>query len=999
LFRIVVDTREQQEYAFRSPTVRRKLDVGDYSVDTLEDRVTVERKTAEDFVHTVIRDRDRFRKELLKLAEYDRACVVVEAGLDDLLSGAYRSGAHPSSVVGAALSIIVDHGIPVYFCSDRQCARRKEDVSVVAVGGKRCMNNIPEELKTLRQWVCYRVEERNGVPTKIPYRTDKAGRGNAKTNDPATWHTFEDVVEAASKPRNRFDGIGCVLSESDPYVFIDLDHVVADGEIEPWAREIIGRVDSYTELSQSGTGVHIIAKASKPGPRCRTHGRPDFEIYDNVRLVVFTGKLWPDAPVEINDAQQAINEIYFEVFGENPRNVPPKETAKNARPVGMSDPVLIEKALSASNGEKFSRLWHGNIGDYNGDASAADMALCCMLAYWTDKDPVRIDRLFRESGLMRDKWDERRGEQTYGQITIDTAIGSTSKTYAGQADKRRARGQSRGHGASSDADAPHGPDGEPMNDLGNARRLVKKHGDAIRFCHDAGKWYCWDGRRWAKDETGEIVRKAKCVVDDMLRQAVALCKAAKSKSDDDALEAAKSFERHAVSSGNHTRIKAMIAQAESEPSIAILAADLDADHWAFNCANGTIDLRTGKLRQHNRADLISKISEVNYDPDARCPMWEKFIGEVFVSDDELVRFVHQACGYTLTGDTREQVFFILHGCGSNGKSTFITVLRDILGDYETKTTTDTLVEKNNSSNTNDVAALRGARLVSAIETSAGKRLAEALVKELTGQDAVTARFLYQEFFTFVPVFKLWLACNHVPVIQGQEEAIWRRIKLIPFTVQFRDADHPTGPYKDKALSEKLKSEHEGILAWLVRGCLDWQNGGLPTAKAVQAATGKLQQDMDVLGGFLDECCVFTRNAQTPAKDLYLAYCQWAERNGEKPLSQRWFSLRLSERGTCENYRTRSARYWHGIGLRTDQTDETSEPESEPVTLVTDVTLFPKESHARAHARARAREGTYIEHVSQASHASQDPKTETRTDGTECAVPNSDGLDWSNGVAF
>ena len=859
-------------------------------------------------------------------------------------------------------------------------------------------SHIPEELKSLRQWVCYRIEERDGTPTKIPYRTDKAGRGNARTNNPGTWHTFDEVVEAAAKPKNRFAGIGFVLSESDPYVFIDLDHVISEGAVEPWAAELVERVGSYTELSQSGSGIHIIARANKPGPRCRTAKHPKFEIYADRRLVVFTGKTLPGTPNTICDAQEAVAEVYRCVFGDNPENAPPRETVKNAKPVGMSDPVLVEKALSASNGEKFARLWHGNTGEYNNDASAADMALCCMLAYWTDKDPARMDRLFRESGLMRDKWDERRGAQTYGQITIEAANAKTGKTCTDHVGKRQSKSSARGSGSSSDADAPHGPDGEPMNDLGNARRLVKKHGDTIRFCHDAGKWYCWDGRRWAKDETSEIVRKAKCIVDDMLRQAVALCKAAESKSDDVALEAAKSFERHSVSSGNHTRIKAMIAQAESEPSIAILAAHLDTDHWAFNCANGTIDLRTGELRQHNRADLISKISEVNYDPDARCPMWDKFIGEVFVNDDELVRFVHQACGYTLTGDTREQVFFILHGCGSNGKSTFITVLRDILGDYETKTTTDTLVEKNNSSNTNDVAALRGARLVSAIETSAGKRLAEALVKELTGQDAVTARFLYQEFFTFLPVFKLWLACNHVPVIQGQEEAIWRRIKLIPFTVQFRDANHPTGPYKDKTLSEKLKSEHEGILAWLVRGCLDWQNGGLPMAKAVQAATGKLQQDMDVLGGFLDECCIFTRNAYTPAKDLYSAYCQWAERNGEKPLSQRWFGLRLSERGTCESFKTRKGKSWRGIGLLSSYSETADD--TEDVNLVNHVALFPKKSHACAGACAHACEETFDELTSQGAHGSQNQKdNETSTDGTECAVPNSDGLDWSNGVAF
>jgi putative DNA primase/helicase len=532
-----------------------------------------------------------------------------------------------------------------------------------------------------------------------------------------------------------------------------------------------------------------------------------------------------------------------------------------------------------------------------------------------------------------------------------------------------------------EVDITLGIDGEPLNDLGNARRLVKKHGDSVRFCYDAGKWYNWDGRRWSKDETGEIVRKAKDIVDAMFTQALAAKKKAENEADDEALEAAKTFERHAITSGNHRRIMSMISQAESEPGVPILANELDKDPWHFNCPNGTIDLRTGELRPHNRSDLISKICPIPYDPQAKCPTWERFLQEVFQSDEELIRFVHTASGYTLTGDTREQVFFILHGCGSNGKSTFIMALRDIFGDYETKTSTDTLIEKN-SNNTNDIAALRAARFVNAIETSAGKRLAEALVKELTGQDAVSARFLYQEFFTFVPVFKLWLACNHVPVIQGQDHGIWRRVRLVPFGVQFREPEEPIGPYKDKALPEKLKSEYEGILAWLVRGCLDWQNGGLPSAKAVRAATGKLQQDMDVLGGFLAECCVFQNSAEVSAKELYSSYCQWAEGNREKPLSQRWFGLRLSERGTCERIHRRTGWFWIGIRLV---------DESDPVTQVTDVTqdsrkfpLCAREDNASNDNSTGGPIETFQEIASQGSQESQD------TD---------DGLDWSGGVEF
>ncbi len=289
--------------------------------------------------------------------------------------------------------------------------------------------SIPQELKELRQWVCYRIEVRDGEKTKMPYSRDHGGRMRAKTNDSTTWLSYDDAVQMASMPLSGLDGIGFVVSANDPYVFIDLDHVVDDGVIEGWAQAIVDNVGSYTEFSQSGTGIHIVARAKKPGPRCKTAKHPRFEIYENVRLAVFTGKLVPAAVTEITDAQDAVNEVYVGVFGENPRNTPPTETTRNARPVGMSDPALVEKAMSAANGDKFGRLWNGNTGDYNGDDSAADMALCYMLAFWTQRDPARMDRLFRESGLMREKWDQRRGERTYGEMTIDAAVQQTTEVY------------------------------------------------------------------------------------------------------------------------------------------------------------------------------------------------------------------------------------------------------------------------------------------------------------------------------------------------------------------------------------------------------------------------------------------------------------------------------------------------------------------------------------------------------------------------------------------
>lgn len=471
-----------------------------------------------------------------------------------------------------------------------------------------------------------------------------------------------------------------------------------------------------------------------------------------------------------------------------------------------------------------------------------------------------------------------------------------------------------------------GPDGELLNDLGNARRLVKKFGDRIKYCSDGGYWIVWDGTRWAKDKTGGLVRMASSIVDDMSEESNRLLDSASS---DDDFRIARNYERHATQSGNHRRILAMISQSESTDGICVLAGDLDADPWLFNCANGTIDLRIGVLRPHNQANLITKISPVSFEPNATSPTWEKFISEVFQGDEELISFVQQAGGYTLTGDTREQVFFILYGLGSNGKSTLIEALREIMGDYQTKTQTDTLTEKRSPSSgpNNDIAALHGARFVSAIEANANRKLAESLVKELTGDDTVTARFLHKEFFEFKPQFKLWLACNHAPKIEGQDAGIWRRVRVIPFNVRFyRPEESATGPYRDGTLKDRLREEYSGVLSWLVQGCLDWQRYGLSSPESVMAATSEQRTTMDPLGGFFAEYCVINPKCQVQATELYQEYLKWSDATRERAMSQRWFGLRLAERGSFIKEQHRDGIYWIGIGLKSSF-DESNMPEN------------------------------------------------------------------------
>jgi putative DNA primase/helicase len=313
------------------------------------------------------------------------------------------------------------------------------------------------------------------------------------------------------------------------------------------------------------------------------------------------------------------------------------------------------------------------------------------------------------------------------------------------------------------------PDLPALTDLGNAQRLVKAEGKNIRYCYKTKSWYVWDDRKWAKDENGEIHRIAKRTVKCMLHEAANL--------DDERCKVLVSHEQKCESEG---RLNAMVNLARSEKGVSVQLVDFDADSLLFNCLNATIDLATGKPREHCRADLISKITPVEYAPNAECPTWLSFLDTVTENNSDLKDYLQRCVGYSLTGETREHALFLLCGTGANGKSTFLEVLRHIFGDYSQTADFSSFLVSNSQSVRNDLAKLNGARFVTASESDSGKRLDETVVKQMTGGDSVSARFLYGEHFEFKPQFKLWLGTNHKPTIRGQDEGVWRRIRLIPF---------------------------------------------------------------------------------------------------------------------------------------------------------------------------------------------------------------------------
>lgn len=769
------------------------------------------------------------------------------------------------------------------------------------------LKKIPPDLKVLPQWVCWREEVRDGKPTKVP-KNPKNG-GNAKADTPGTWGTFAQAVQYWKDHKsNGIAGVGFEFSADDPYSGIDLDKCrdAETGEMETWAREIITRLNSYTEVSPSGGGVHVLLKGNLP-PGGNRKGR--VEMYSRGRYFTMTGLHLEGTPATIEKRQAELAALHGEIFGQaQPKNPAlPAKTSGSFPALDLSDRELIDRAHRAANGERFARLWRGDLAGHP-SPSEATAALLNHLVFWCGRDPERIDRLFRQSGLMRPKWDRAQSGSTWGALEIQKAMSRATEVYSpGQAPepqpgcKDKARGSS---GAKVGGQDPQPPPvsfpGHHLTDMGNARRLVDRHGQDLHYCFPLEKWLHWEGRKWQFDDTGEVDRRAKDIPRMILEEAAAT----------EDKEKRALLIKHSRQTEAEGKRKSMVATARSEPGMPVLPEKLDRDKWLFNVLNGTLDLRTAELRPHRREDLVTKLAPVQYDRDANYATWWEFLQRITGGSLELMDFLKKAVGYALTGSTREQCIFFLYGLGANGKSTFLEVLQTLLGDYAKRAAMETFLAKKFQQIPNDLANMRGARLVTGVEAEAGRRLAESLIKELSGGDVISARFLFSEFFEFKPEFKIFLATNHKPIIPGTDHAIWRRIRLIPFTVQIPE------PEQDKDLPKKLKEELPGILNWAIEGCLDWQDEGLTPPQAVQEATQGYREEMDVLGEFIAARCIVAPGASALSSELYKVYTAWAEENGEKrPLSQTAFGTTLTERGFLGSRGTGGRAVRSGIGLR------------------------------------------------------------------------------------
>jgi putative DNA primase/helicase len=338
---------------------------------------------------------------------------------------------------------------------------------------------------------------------------------------------------------------------------------------------------------------------------------------------------------------------------------------------------------------------------------------------------------------------------------------------------------------------------------------------------------------------------------------------------------------------------------------------MDRDPWLLNLRNGTINLRTGEFRPHDRRDLITKLAPVNYDPEAVCPIWDGFLDRIMAGNKDLINFIRRATGYSLTGSVKEQVMVFLYGQGANGKSTFLSTVLALVGDYGIQSHSELLMARTREAHPTERSDLYRKRIVACVEVDQGRRMAESLVKQLTGGEKVRARRMREDFWEFDPTHKLFLAGNHKPTVQGTDEGIWRRVLLVPFTVSIPETE------RDKDLPDKLKVELPGILNWALCGCREWITGGLGVPDVVRKATDQYREEMDDFEDFVEDCCVVGKDQRVRASDIYQAYKDWVP-GGTRPLPRKDFKAQLAKRGFRDSRSGKDgSTYYHGLNLRND----------------------------------------------------------------------------------
>ena len=751
--------------------------------------------------------------------------------------------------------------------------------------------NIPQELKQNASFCLWKLEKRSGKPTKVPY--DPRTGQLAKTNDPSTFSDFGTVMKAYAM--GGWDGIGYRVSEG--IGAIDIDHCIReDGSLNDVAASIMSFFpDAYFERSPSGTGLRGFFRLSPDFAYDKTlyyinNRKHGLEVYlpgTTNRFVTVTGDVYRTGSVSRND--EALQNM-LETFMKRAKPV----SGTSIEPCSyLSDDQVIEHASNSASGDKFKALYEGRWEEGYNSQSDADMAFISMLAFWCGNVEEQIDRIFRSSGLMRDKWDRMTGDATYGQITIRNAVVTNDTIYMPVMDPQSAEldfadlDEEEQHAAFSpdlnhvtltlEEMRPHTNPRYGRDEIGIGNAFADFFKPIARFNADRGIWYVYDGKVWQPDENALAVAElAKYLADALYTFALQI------KDEDTRNRYIKRVQKLQL----RKHRKTMVEDAKSVYPVRMSL--FDSNHFLFNCENGTLDLNTLTFRSHDPKDFITKLSPVIYDPDAVCTRWKQFIDEVMEGKSAVGRYLQKAVGYSLTGDTSLECLFIMYGPTTrNGKTTTIETILRLMGEYGRSAKPDMLASNfrgpSNGAPSEDVARLAGARFVGISEMEQKLTINASLTKQLTGNNKITARFLHENSFEFSLQAKIFIDTNHLPNVTDQTLFESGRIKIIPFNRHFEDHE------QDKTLKGTLTeaSSLSGILNWAVEGYRLFKLEGLEEPNEVQTATAQYRQDSDRISQFVDAWLETGYNEdhrpfEVSTKAAYRVYSSWCEEMNYRP---------------------------------------------------------------------------------------------------------------------
>ncbi|MGI6152971.1 MAG: phage/plasmid primase, P4 family [Christensenellaceae bacterium] len=734
--------------------------------------------------------------------------------------------------------------------------------------------NIPQEMKMYNNWAVWRYEDAgSGKPRKIPYCISG---GSGKSNDAETWGTYEEAMTAYNT--GGYDGIMFAL-ENSPYIGFDIDDAIdpTTGEMLADAENAFEIAQSYTELSPGGKGLHIILKGKLPDGRRR---KGCFEMYGHgsPRFFTMTGQVMANSTT-IRDDQNIINILHKQFISAQSEKA--STIGRELYPTQeVDDKEILRRANSYHSAEKFQRLWSGNTYGYD-SRSEADLALCNLLATYTRGNTEQIDRLFRKSDLMRNKWDELRGQNTYGELTIQKAVDSLGKM--------------------SKSFKPC-----DFSDAGNAQLFADIFKEKAIYTKTQG-WLVWDGMCWRADDL-YAQKLALQLTDNMWLQAKQEYLAIKKETtESEKLDLAKKFYSHARISRGKARIDGMLALAKS--LMFVKPDQLDADPFMLNTPAGMVDLKTGQIHNHDPNKFCTKITQCS-PGNKGIEIWDTFIKTVTARNHDSAYFIQQIIGMTAIGKVYEEALVIAHSDGRTGKSTLFNSVGTVLGDYAGTMAADVLTQNHRNKGA-ELASLKGKRCIIAAELEEGARLSTSMLKQLVSTDKIRGERKYRDPEDFVPSHTVILYTNHLPEIGSTDEGTWRRI--IPVHLDSKiDQNKEIKNYADVLVSEA----GEAILSWIIEGSKRFIRNGNKIIKPhnIEQAIEKYKSQSDWMEDFLRERAVVSRNVQKMAGELYQGYREFAEKTGAPVRSAKAFKEELTKRNfKCK--RTNKGWVWEGISLK------------------------------------------------------------------------------------